>query len=81
MFNIVIITEIPLQEKSFKHRKSLLNKKDMKIMLGIRIHPELKKLLQDLADKDERSLSNYVNKIILSYLKEHESIDWKKPNK
>ena len=53
----------------------------MKIMLGIRIHPELKKLLQDLADKDERSLSNYVNKIILSYLKEHESIDWKKPNK
>ena len=53
----------------------------MKVMLGIRIHQELKKLLQDLADKDGRSLSNYVNKIILSYLKEHEGIDWKKPKK
>jgi hypothetical protein len=78
---MIIIIEIPLQEKSFKHCKSLLNKKDMKVMMGIRIHSELKKLLQDLADKDGRSLSNYVNKIILSYLKEHESIDWKKPNK
>ena len=53
----------------------------MKIMLGVRIHPELKELLQDLADKDERSLSNYVNKIILSYLREHEGIDWKKSKK
>ncbi len=48
---MIIISGMPLQEKSFKHCKSLLNKKDMKIMLGIRIHPELKKLLQDLADK------------------------------
>ena len=70
---------IELQENSFKQCKSLLNKKDMKIMLGIRIHPELKKLLQNLADSDGRSLSNYVNKIIISYLKEHENIDWKKP--
>ena len=38
----------------------------MKIMLGIRIHPELKKLLQDLAEKDGRSLSNYVNKVLAS---------------
>ncbi len=50
----------------------------MKIMLGIRIHPDLKKLLQDLADKDGRSLSNYVNQIILTHLKDHEGIDWKK---
>ena len=50
-------------------------------MLGIRIHPELKKRLQELADKDGRSLSNYVNKIILSYLKDHEGIDWKNPKK
>ena len=78
---MIIIDRILMQEKSFKHCKSLLNKKDMKVMLGIRIHQELKKLLQDLADKDGRSLSNYVNKIILSYLKEHENIDWKKPKK
>jgi predicted DNA-binding protein len=50
-------------------------------MLGIRIHPDLKKLLQKLADKDGRSLSNYVNKIIVTYLKEHEKIDWEKPSK
>ena len=50
-------------------------------MLGIRIHPDLKKLLQELAEKDGRSLSNYVNQIIHSYLREYENIDWKKPKK
>jgi predicted DNA-binding protein len=51
----------------------------MKTMLGIRIHPDLKKLLQDLAEKDGRSLSNFLNKIILTYLKDYEGVDWKKP--
>ena len=46
-----------LQEKSFKQCKILLNKGGMKIMLGIRVEPELKDLLQKLADEENRSLS------------------------
>jgi len=47
-------------------------------MIGLRIEPELKKLLQDLADSENRTLSNFIVNAILTYLKEHKGIDWKK---
>ncbi len=50
-------------------------------MLGIRIEPKLKKILQELADKENRSLSNFVIHAILTYIKEHKGVDWKKPKK
>ena len=53
----------------------------MKIMLGIRIEPDLKDLLQKLADEENRSLSNFVINALLSYIKEHKGIDWKKSQK
>jgi uncharacterized protein (DUF1778 family) len=53
----------------------------MKIMLGIRIEPEFKNLLQKLADEENRSLSNFVINALLTYLKEHKGVDWKKSKK
>jgi predicted transcriptional regulator len=53
----------------------------MKIMLGIRVEPELKKLLQKLADEENRSLSNFAINAILTFIKEHKGVDWKKASK
>jgi predicted transcriptional regulator len=53
----------------------------MKIMLGIRIDPELKDSLQKLADEEDRSLSNFVVRALLTYIKEHKGVDWKKTKK
>ncbi|MFZ7128141.1 MAG: DUF1778 domain-containing protein [Desulfobacterales bacterium] len=48
-------------------------------MLGIRVEPELKKLLQKLADEENRTLSNFVLNAVMTYLQEHKGIpDWKK---
>jgi hypothetical protein len=40
------------------------------------LETELKKLLQDLADKEHRPLSNYIRFIILEWLSAHKGIDW-----
>jgi predicted transcriptional regulator len=53
----------------------------MKIILGSRIDPELKDLLQKLADEEDRSLSNFVVRALITYLKEYKGIDWRKPKK
>jgi uncharacterized protein (DUF1778 family) len=53
----------------------------MKIMLGIRVEPKLKDLLQKLADEENRSLSNFVINAILTFIKEHKAVDWKKEGK
>ena len=50
-------------------------------MLGLRIEPELKNVLQKLADEENRSLSNFVINALLTYLKEHKGVDWKKSKK
>ena len=46
-------------------------------MIGIRLTPEMKEKLQKVADKEMRSLSNLVLKILTEYLAEQE----KKPKK
>jgi hypothetical protein len=48
----------------------------MKEMVGVRLETELKGLLQDLAEKERRPLSNYIRFIILDWLSTHKEIDW-----
>ena len=45
-------------------------------MVGIRLEPELKKLLQKVAKEERRSLSNFIVHAALTYLKEYKGIDW-----
>lgn len=40
--------------------------------IGVRITPEIKEKLQKIADKEMRSISNLVLKILTDYLKDHE---------
>ena len=49
----------------------------MKIMIGLRVTHKFKKFLQVLADKENRTLSGFINNAILTYIKEHQGIDWK----
>ena len=41
--------------------------------LNIRISPELKEQLQALADAENRTLSNYIEQLIINAVKSHES--------
>jgi len=51
----------------------------MKVMIGLRIEPKLKDLLQKLADGENRTLSNFILNAVLTYLREHKGIeDWRK---
>ena len=50
-------------------------------MIGIRADREFKQFLEEVADEDNRSLSNFVMHAVLTYLKEHKGIDWKKEAK
>jgi len=51
----------------------------MKVLLGVRVEPGLKDLLQKLADGENRNLSNFVVNAVVTYLKDHKGIDdWRK---
>ena len=50
----------------------------MKKIIGIKADPELKELLQKLASDENRSLSNFIINALLTYLKEHKGVEWKK---
>ena len=46
----------------------------MKTMtIGVRMTPEIKENLQKIADKEMRSISNLVLKILTDYLKDYET--------
>ena len=47
-------------------------------MIGFRVTPEFKKLLEESADEENRNLSNFMENAILTYIKEHKDIDFKK---
>ena len=58
----------------------------MKIMVGIRIEPELKEVLENLAKKERRSLNNFIVNAAVIYAKEQHGVDvdnlpQKKPKK
>ena len=48
-----------------------------KELIGIRVSKELKKIIQDAAQDENRSLSNFIKHCILTYLKEKKGIDHK----
>lgn len=45
-------------------------------MIGFRVPKELKKLLEELADKENRTLTSYIINAVVTYTKERHSIDW-----
>jgi len=53
----------------------------MKIMIGFRVTKEFKKFLQQLADDENRTLSSFLTNAVLTYVKEHKGVTWKKPEK
>lgn len=46
--------------------------------LSFKVDPRLKKALEDLSAKENRSLSNYVITLLMKHLKERH-IDWQNP--
>lgn len=48
--------------------------------LSFKVDPRLKDALQELADKENRSLSNYVVTALMRHLEEH-NVDWRKESK
>ena len=48
----------------------------MKMVLSFKIDSRLKDILQNLANKENRSLSNYVITLLMKHLKE-QGIDWR----
>ena len=47
-------------------------------MIGIKIEPKIKEVLQKLANKESRNLSNFCYHAIKIYVKEHLNIDIEK---
>ena len=45
-------------------------------MIGVRIKPKLKDFLQKLADKERRSLNNFIVNAVLTYAKDHHGVNW-----
>jgi hypothetical protein len=62
-------------------RLILLYKEAMKIMIGLRVTEEFKTLLQKHADEENRTLSNFIMNALVTYLKDHRGIDWRKENR
>ena len=50
-------------------------------MIGFRIDEELRDLMGQAAEKENRSLSGFIINAVLAYLKEHHKIDWHKIKK
>lgn len=50
-------------------------------MIGIKIEPEIKKVLQKIANAESRNLSNFCYYAIKIYVKEHFDIDIEKEAK
>ena len=50
-------------------------------MIGIKVDPKIKKLLQDLANQESRNLSNFCYHAIKIYVKEHFGLDIEKDPK
>lgn len=53
-------------------------KEVMRPMIGFRVDQKLRDLLESLAEKENRTLSNFVINAILAYIKQHHNIDWHK---
>lgn len=45
-------------------------------MIGIKVTPKFKKLLEKEAAKEHRTLANFIKHALLTFLKEHKDIDF-----
>jgi len=48
-----------------------------KILIGIKVDPELKEILKEAGRDENRSLSNFIKHALITYLKENKGIDYK----
>ena len=48
----------------------------MKIMMALRIDPDLKEFFQKFAKKENRSLSNFIMNAVISYINDKNGVDW-----
>jgi uncharacterized protein (DUF1778 family) len=48
-----------------------------KILIGIKVDPELREILKEAARDENRSLSDFIKHCLLTYLKEMKGIDYK----
>jgi len=46
-------------------------------MIGIKVSPKFKEIIQGTAKDENRSISNFIKHCILTYLKEKKDIDFK----
>jgi uncharacterized protein (DUF1778 family) len=53
----------------------------MKIMVGFRATRAFKKFLQDMAKRENRTLSNFIVNALLTYIKEHHDVTWLEKDK
>jgi predicted transcriptional regulator len=47
----------------------------MKDMIGVRLPKEIKNVIEELAEKENRSISNYVYTALLTFLRDHADVD------
>lgn len=47
----------------------------MKDMIGVRLPREIKEVIEELAEKENRSVSNYVYTALLTFLRDNASVD------
>ena len=47
-----------------------------KIMMALRIEPGLKRFLKEFADKERRSLSNFLIYAATKYIKDEKGVNW-----
>jgi hypothetical protein len=67
-----------LSRKKLQTKFNFVNIANMaKIMIGIKVSEELKKLLQEQASEENRTMSNFIKHCVLTYLKEKKDIDFK----
>lgn len=50
-------------------------------MIGLRVTEEFKSVLQKLADEENRTLSNFIENAVLTYIADHKGLDPKKVKK
>ena len=50
-------------------------------MIGFKATKKFKEFLQKMADDENRTLSNFIVNALITYIKEHHSIDWQKEDK
>lgn len=51
-------------------------KKDKRVMVPFRMDAGVKEFFQGLADKERRSLNNFLFNAALTYVKDHYGVDW-----